>query len=69
MDSERGLHKKYEVRRDGEPVEGCFVLCPETDDVALSALVAYATYTPNRVLADDLWGWVYRITGEAPDGP
>ncbi len=67
MDSELGLHKKYEVRRDGKPVDGCFVLRPETDDAALMALVAYATHTPNRALAADLWDWTHRIR-EAPDG-
>ncbi len=63
MDSELGLHKKYDVRRNGQRVDECFVLRPETDQAALSALVAYATYTSNRELAADLWEWIYRING------
>ena len=56
-----GLYKKYDVQRDGESVDECFVLRPETDDAARSALVAYAQHTPNQELADDLWEWVRRI--------
>ena len=56
-----GLYNKYEVTRQGELVEGCFVLRPETDPVARDALATYALRTPDRELAKDLWDWMYQI--------
>jgi len=52
--SESGLYTKYEVRKDGEPVEDCFVLEPGDDRAARAALKAYAAATENDDLADDL---------------
>lgn len=58
--SKRGLYEKYDVREDGEPVEGCFVLEPESDPAARKALLAYADATDDEALADDLCQWVNR---------
>lgn len=61
-DKERGgLYEKYEVRKDGEPVEGCFVLEPESDDDALIALRVYAQRTDDHDLARDLRSWIRDI--------
>lgn len=49
-----GLHRKYEVRKDGEPIDDCFVLEPEDDPAARAALKAYAEATENAALAEDL---------------
>lgn len=57
-DPERGLYGKYEVRKDGEPVEECFVLEPESDSAARKALIEYAEATDNEQLAEDLREWV-----------
>lgn len=56
--AERGLYEKYEVLRDGEPVEGTFVLRPETDQAAQEAILAYADVTGNEELAGDLRLWI-----------
>ncbi|WP_436348901.1 hypothetical protein [Natronorubrum sp. FCH18a] len=50
----RGLYGKYNVFKDGEPVENCFVLEPETDEAARAALKAYAMATKNEELTEDL---------------
>ena len=42
---ESGLYAKYEVTKDGETVEDCFVLEPEDDRAARAALKAYASAT------------------------
>ena len=56
MSSEkRGLYGKYEVTKDGESVEDCFVLEPEDDRAARVALKAYAAATENGELAKDLY--------------
>lgn len=52
--TEEGLYAKYEVRKDGEPVEECFVLEPEDDRAARAALKAYAAATDNDELAEGL---------------
>ncbi len=62
-----GLHKKYEVTRNGNHVDGCFVLRPETDTAALDALRRYVQVTTNRELADGLWTWIDRIQGITED--
>jgi len=64
-DTERGLYEKYEVLRDGKPLEGMFVLRPETDEAAREAILAYADATDNEELAEDLRLWInrYLITG------
>jgi hypothetical protein len=53
--SEKGLHAKYEVYRDGEEIEDCFVLEPDNDPAAQVALRAYAMATGNDDLAEDLF--------------
>lgn len=57
----QGLYGKYEVRKNDEPVEDCFVLEPETDTAARHALAEYADVTDNPELADDLREWVASI--------
>lgn len=56
-----GLYSKYEVRKDGEPVEDCFVLEPEDDAAARRALEAYARGTDDEELAQDLRNWVAAV--------
>jgi hypothetical protein len=56
-----GLYTKYKVTRNGKPVEGCFVLRPQTDPAARSALKRYANATENRQLASDLWEWLWEM--------
>lgn len=53
-----GLYAKYEVRKDGEPVEDCFVLEPERESAAREALIRYAKATDDEELAEDLREWV-----------
>ena len=62
-----GLYEKYEVTRHGEPVDGCFVLRPETDSAALTALYRYAQVTTNRELAKGLREWLLGITTKDDD--
>lgn len=56
-----GLYGKYEVTKDGEPVEDCFVLRPERDPAAAIALAVYAEVTDNDQLRADLRAWGDRI--------
>lgn len=56
-----GLYEKYDVRKDGEPVEDCFVLEPEDDPAARVALSAYAGHTDDEDLRSDLNGWLHQI--------
>jgi len=58
MNSKDGLYEKYEVRKDGEPVEDCFVLEPADDSAAREALIRYAEETDEEELAEDLREWV-----------
>ena len=60
-----GLYGKYEVRKDGTPVESCFVLEPESDPAAREALLRYAEATDNEELADDLREWIAEISTES----
>ena len=55
-----GLYGKYTVRKssDGQLVAGCFVLRPDKDPVAATALRAYAAATDNTELAADIINWV-----------
>ena len=56
---EKGLYCKYRVTKaDGTPVDNCFILRPERDPAAVSALRAYATATENEQLREDLYRWV-----------
>ncbi len=59
--SEKGLYRKYRVEKDGEPVENCFVLEPESDSAAREALIEYAEHTDDEDLAEDLREWVTDI--------
>lgn len=59
-ESDRGLYGKYQVTKDGEPVDECFVLEPRDDPAARRALEAYADATDNGALASDLREWVRR---------
>ncbi|MBX0325789.1 hypothetical protein EGH21_22485 [Halomicroarcula sp. F13] len=54
-----GLYDKYEVYRDGEPVEECFVLEPADDPAAREALLSYASATDDDALSDELRKWAY----------
>jgi len=51
---QEGLYRKYDVRKDGETVEDCFVLEPDEDRAARAALRAYADVTDNDDLAADI---------------
>lgn len=57
-DAKQGLYAKYEVTKNGERVENCFVLEPENDSAAREALIRYAEETDDEQLADDLREWV-----------
>jgi len=56
-----GLYGKYEVYEDGEPVNSCFVLEPESDKDAREALRTYADSTENDELAADLREWMDQL--------
>lgn len=58
---DRGLYGKYEVTKNGETVEDCFVLEPADDAAAQQALLAYAAATDNETLAADLREWVQDV--------
>jgi hypothetical protein len=63
-----GLYEKYEVYKDGEPVEDCFVLEPGSDPDAREALMHYMRVTEDEELAQDLHDWLSEIrTGGAID--
>lgn len=51
-----GLRQKYRVykAKDNMPVEDCFVLRPEKDPAAQTALEAYAKATDNKALSGDI---------------
>lgn len=63
-----GLYGKYIVLKneDGSLVTNCFVLRPEKDPAAVTALRAYAAATDNAELADDIINWV---GAELPEPP
>lgn len=66
--TDRGLYEKYEVRKDGEMAEDCFVLEPSDDPAAREALIAYADETDNEELRQDLREWIYDLVGGDDDG-
>lgn len=67
-DDERGLYDKYEVLKDGEPItEEVFVLRPENDPAARTALWSYANATENETLAADIREWVGELSAEAQE--
>lgn len=55
-----GLRGKYMVIKadTGELVKNCFVLRPDRDPAAVTALRAYAEATDNETLAADIINWV-----------
>lgn len=59
--TDNGLFDKYEVLKDGEEQDACFVLKPETDDAALEALRTYANTTEDLQLRSELRGWIMAI--------
>lgn len=63
----RGLHGKYRVEKNGEPVEDCFVLEPAEDSAAREALRQYADATENDKLASDLRAWLSEMQRD-PNG-
>lgn len=63
--SEKGLYGKYEVYKDGEVQPNTFVLKPESDEAAESALRTYAEETDNDELAADLDAWLASLEGSA----
>ena len=58
-----GLKVKYIVFKfsSGELVDDCFVLRPDKDKAAITALNAYADATENQVLASDIRKWLLTI--------
>ena len=60
MNCYKGLKRKFLVFKSdsGEMVENCFVLRPDKDPAAVSALRAYADATDNKVLSADIINWV-----------
>lgn len=60
MSDTKGLYGKYIITRsDGTPVNGrCFILRPDKDPAAVTALQAYAAATDDEQLRDDLYAWV-----------
>lgn len=68
-DDEAGLYGKFQVYKDGDPVEEpCFVLKPENDQAARRALYTYARATTNTKLRQDIVDWLDEL-GFAPEGP
>lgn len=62
-DQERGLYAKYRVERvDGKPIGEVFVLEPERDPYAASALEGYAMECDmtHQALADDVLAMAQR---------
>ncbi len=64
-----GLRGKYIVIKEdtGELVKNCFVLRPDRDPAAVTALRAYAEATDNEALATDIINWI-GVDGEWMDG-
>ena len=55
-----GLKQKFIVIKadTGELVKNCFVLRPDRDPAAVTALRAYAEVTDNETLAGDIINWI-----------
>ena len=55
-----GLRGKYMVIKadTGELVKNCFILRPDRDPAAVTALRAYAEATDNEAWATDIISWV-----------
>ncbi len=64
LDMVDGLYGKYKVARvDGKPIGFCFVLEPEKDPIARTALQTYAEATPNEQLREDLLAVLEELAG------
>lgn len=63
-----GLYEKYDVRKDGESVENCFVLEPESDPAARQALWEYASATDDSELENDIKTLLLNTTGSVDGG-
>lgn len=63
---DKGLIVKYDVRKvdTGELVNNCFVLRPDKDEAAFTALKAYAEKTTNEELRKDINQWLDSILAE-----
>lgn len=59
--SEKGLFNKYDVEKNGEPVEECFVLEPRSDSAARTVLRTYANIIDNDQLRKDIRNWIEEI--------
>lgn len=61
-----GLKVKYIVRKvdTDEIVDECFVLRPQKDQAAITALYAYADATENKTLAVDIRTWLSKFKEE-----
>ncbi|MEA4896144.1 MAG: hypothetical protein VB064_12925 [Oscillospiraceae bacterium] len=60
-DTERGLYDKYSVIKNdtGLPIDGpAFILRPDRDPAAVTALTAYAKATDNKQLSEDILNWI-----------
>lgn len=57
----KGLYNKFVVWKNSEQITDCFVLRPERDNVAKSALRTYAFATDNIDLSNDLLQWIFEI--------
>lgn len=67
-EGEQGLYNKFEVYRDGTPVDGfVFVLKPESDEAAREALWEYANETDNEELSEDLKTRLLETVGTAEE--
>ncbi|WJQ79264.1 hypothetical protein [Brevibacillus brevis] len=62
----KGLIVKYDVRKvdNRELVNNCFVLRPDKDGAAFTALKAYAEKTANEELRKDINQWLDSILAE-----
>lgn len=68
MNDQKGLYGKYDITKDGNPLDGpAFVLRPDRDEAAYIALAAYAVLTTNRRLKKDLADLLIEIK-EQQDG-
>lgn len=61
------LYNKYRVTENGEQVEDCFVLEPESDEAARIALHTYAAAIDDDELAADIREWLAAIEVEEYD--
>lgn len=61
--NEGGLYHKYDVydAETHKPLHNCFVLRPDRDTAAVSALLTYAGVTTNRQLSADIKQWLNHL--------